>query len=88
MCFHSCHLEWWREWAYNAGNLHNNTRKGKGEIMLMCEHCIEEIRSRGDYVVVGEMKYSAEEAEEMDIKCDWCDEYEDLYDCPIVDGLY
>lgn len=56
--------------------------------MLLCRYCIEEIRSRGGFVLVGEMKYTQEESEEMDIPCEWDGEYDDLYDCPVVDGLY
>ena len=56
--------------------------------MLMCRHCIEAIRSRGDYIMTGEMVYSAEECEEMGITCEWCGEYDDLYEVVAHDSLY
>ena len=49
--------------------------------MLLCKSCIEEIRSRGELVYVGEQKYDCDESEEMEIACEWCDEHDDLYDC-------
>ena len=55
--------------------------------MLLCSQCIEEIRSRGELVYVGNMKYDAVESEAMDITCEWCDEADDLYDCK-VDELW
>ena len=52
--------------------------------MLLCKHCIEELKSRGEVVFVNwDMVYSAEEAEEMGIKCEWCDEYDDLYEVKV-----
>ena len=52
--------------------------------MLLCEHCIEELRSRGEVVYVNyDMKYSIEDAEEMDIECEWCGEYDDLYEVKV-----
>ena len=52
--------------------------------MLLCEHCIEELRSRGEVVYVNyDMKYSIEEAEEMNIECEWCGEYDDLYEVKV-----
>lgn len=47
--------------------------------MLMCEHCIEELRSRGELVGVYEMRYTADECEENDVVCEWCEEADDLY---------
>ena len=49
--------------------------------MLLCEYCIEELRSRGEPVFVGERVYSYEEAEEDEGRCELCDEYGDLYEC-------
>ena len=50
-------------------------------MMLLCNNCIEEIRSRGELVYAGERKYSVEESEEMEIPCEWCGENDDLYEC-------
>lgn len=56
--------------------------------MYLCRHCIEAIRSRGDFLLVGEMVYTIEEAEEMEITCEWCDEHDDLYEVEAHDSLY
>lgn len=53
--------------------------KMKGYSMLLCEHCIQAIRSRGEELYVGDLEYDIDEAEEEGITCDWCDEYDDLY---------
>lgn len=53
--------------------------KMKGYSMLLCKHCIQAIRSRGEELYVGDMEYDIDEAEEEGITCDWCDEYDDLY---------
>ena len=53
-------------------------------MMLLCKHCVEEIRSRGEIVFVNiKMKYDAVESEAMDITCEWCDEPDDLYECTV-----
>ena len=61
--------------------------------MILCEHCIEAIRSRGEKIYVGEMisqdiSYDDEkekwisEYNESIIKCDWCEEANPtLYRC-------
>ena len=46
-----------------------------------CEHCIEELKSRGEKVLVGDQVYTIEEAEEEQKACEWCGEYDDLYEC-------
>lgn len=48
--------------------------------MKLCEHCIRAIRSR-EPLHVGPMVLSAEEAEEENTPCEWCGEFDDLYDC-------
>ena len=48
--------------------------------MKLCEHCIRGIRSR-EPLYVGPMVVSAEEAEEENTPCEWCGEFEDLYEC-------
>ena len=52
--------------------------------MLLCSHCIEELKSRGEVVYVNyDIAYTVEESEEMDITCEWCNEYDDLYECKV-----
>ena len=48
--------------------------------MKLCEHCIQGIQSR-EPLYVGLIVVSAEEAEEENIPCEWCGEFDDLYDC-------
>ena len=65
-------------------------------MMLLCEHCIQAIRSRGEIVKVIEPNFiTAEEAEEINtaeadlinrhiinsICCDWCGEVDTLHSC-------
>ena len=49
--------------------------------ILLCQHCISAIRSRGEEVFVGDLEKDAEESEETNMPCEWCGEYNDLYDC-------
>ena len=63
--------------------------------MLLCEHCIQAIKSRREPLYVGELFLTAEECEEANtndkplidrhiinaICCDWCGEIDDLYQC-------
>lgn len=61
--------------------------------MILCEHCIEAIRSKGEKIYVGEMisqdiSYDDEKEKwiskynESIIKCDWCKESDPtLYRC-------
>ena len=43
--------------------------------IILCEHCIEAIRSHGEKVII------ESEADDANI-CEWCDEPEDdLYEC-------
>ena len=56
--------------------------------MLLCRHCIEEIKSKGDYLLIGEMLHTIEESEAEGIKCEWCEEYDDLYEVIAHDSLY
>ena len=48
--------------------------------MLLCEYCQSELKSRGVRIWIGEMEYSLEESMDQDVPCEWCDEYDDLYD--------
>jgi len=61
--------------------------------MILCKHCIEAIRSRGEEIYVGkqisqDIDYDEEKDEwvslydETIIKCDWCKEADiTMYDC-------
>ena len=51
--------------------------------MLLCERCIEAIRSRGEKVVVQDVYYQEYQDEYEDpIKCEWCNEVDDtIYEC-------
>lgn len=49
--------------------------------MILCESCIEAIRSRGEKVLVGERVYDCDESEEEETPCEWCGECDDLYEC-------
>lgn len=49
--------------------------------ILLCQHCISAIRSRGEEVFVGDLEKDAEESEETNTPCEWCGEYDDLYNC-------
>lgn len=54
--------------------------------MLLCKHCIEAIESRGEKIIYDHCSYIEEdEAEEMDLKCEWCYEIDTLYNCKILD---
>ena len=55
--------------------------KSKSRTILLCEHCIAAIRSRGERVYDGGFFMDADEAEESGITCEWCDEVDDLYEC-------
>ena len=44
--------------------------------MYLCEHCIEEIKSRGERLTVGGF-FSIDE----EIPCEWCDEIDDVHEC-------
>lgn len=57
--------------------------------IMLCEHCIAAIRSRGEKVWVGEEIERDEDIDDEgnwfisdDLKCEWCEEQMDeLYDC-------
>lgn len=52
--------------------------------MLLCEHCIETMKSKGAIVVYNLCDYiEEEEAEEMELKCELCYEVDTLYTCKI-----
>jgi hypothetical protein len=54
--------------------------------MLLCKHCIEAIESRGEKIIYDHCSYiETEEAEEMELKCEWCYEVDTLYKCQILD---
>ena len=45
--------------------------------MLLCDICIQAIRSRGEKIFVGNAVY----ADDDQIICDWCDEdFDELYE--------
>ena len=50
------------------------------DTVLLCEHCIQAIRSR-EPLFVGELAMGVEESEESSTPCSWCGEYDDLYEC-------
>ena len=55
--------------------------------MKLCKKCMEAIKSQGepiltyDSLIAAKFLCSAEESKEMDIPCEWCDEYGELYEC-------
>ena len=49
--------------------------------MKLCDHCIQGIQSRGEALSVGQLVMSIEEAEEENVRCEWCGELDDLYEC-------
>lgn len=48
--------------------------------MLLCEHCVAAIKSRGEQMMVNPEYIDMLEAEENDLKCEWCDDVTDLYE--------
>lgn len=48
--------------------------------MYLCEHCILEIKSRGEKVWIGDFHNIDEE-----IECEWCEEVDDVYECKFKD---
>ena len=46
---------------------------------LLCQHCIDAIKSRGEIVYVGS-EFSDYEPDE-EVKCEWCDEPDIVYEC-------
>lgn len=43
--------------------------------MLICEHCIEAIKSHGERIFVGPLVPAK-------VKCEWCNEFsEDVHEC-------
>lgn len=55
-------------------------RRREEQPMKLCDHCIRAIRSR-EPLFVGPLVLSAEEAEEENTPCEWCGEFDDLYEC-------
>ena len=53
--------------------------------MLMCEYCQQEVKSHGEKIFVGYRKMTFEESMETDTPCEWCDEYDDLYEVRFID---
>ena len=45
-----------------------------------CRKCIDYFKTQGYKIWVGGLAYDAEEAEEENIVCDWCEEVDDLYE--------
>ncbi len=56
-------------------------------MMKLCKCCMEAIKNHRepiltyDSLVAARYLIDKEESKEMDIPCEWCDEYEDLYEC-------
>lgn len=48
--------------------------------MKLCIRCIAAIKSR-EPLYVGPLLITAEESEQENIPCEWCGEYDDLYEC-------
>ena len=48
--------------------------------MLMCPYCIEEAKSRGEKLFIGYQEMDFETSMETDTPCEWCDEYDELYE--------
>lgn len=55
--------------------------------MKLCRRCIEAIRYHGEPIynyttLIAEVPFlTSEEAQVMDIRCEWCDEIDELFDC-------
>ena len=56
-------------------------------MMKLCKRCMEAIKNHSesiltyDNLVAAGYLMDAEEAAEMDIRCEWCDEHDDIYEC-------
>lgn len=49
---------------------------------LLCQYCIDAIRSRGEKLFIGDCVVDGDYAEEDgDYACEFCGEYADLYEC-------
>lgn len=58
-------------------------------MMLLCDNCIEALRSRGEIVGIMEAyKVAAEDCEEYGCTCEWCGEIDDLHNCEVRGELY
>lgn len=56
--------------------------------MLLCRHCMEELASRGEHYLTTDLpRYTMEDAEEMEVNCEWCEEVDDLYEVILDDYL-
>lgn len=53
--------------------------------MLMCGYCIQEAKSRGERLFIGDLKVNFDDSVEDNIPCDCCDEYDDLYEVKFSD---
>ena len=51
--------------------------------MKLCSYCQQELKSRGVKIWIGEQICDCDEAMEEDIPCEWCDEYDDLWECEL-----
>lgn len=50
--------------------------------MVLCRHCIEEIKSRGEKLMIADdYCCTLEESEEENQPCEWCGEYDELWFC-------
>ena len=58
--------------------------------MLLCDYCINAIRSRDEIVgVLNPFAISVDECDEYECTCEWCGEKADLSECEFVgESLY
>lgn len=50
--------------------------------MVLCKHCIEELKSRGESLMIADSYLcTMEESEEENQPCEWCDEFDELWLC-------
>ena len=45
-----------------------------------CQNCIDYLKTQGYRLFVGNLIIEAEEAEEENKPCEWCEEFNDLYE--------
>ena len=54
--------------------------------MKLCMHCIKEMQDAGKIVVYDHVDFiPITEAENMGTPCEWCYEFEDLFNCQVFD---
>lgn len=53
-------------------------------MMKLCERCIMEMQSRGQLIAYDHVNYiPCKEAENMNTPCEWCYEFDDLFNAEI-----